>query len=280
MRSFRSSSSAILMALAWATTAAGQVIDLPTRPADAVGGAALVEELRNAGLAEREERVVAEVLRGNIPSWLRQMVPVTMTRRVGGQDARVTFWVAPDYLAIGSGTDYLLMPLSPQAAQRIADLTGTSLPTPPMVDAIWQAAKVRLGPDSIAPSAAMVTMPVFADHNRIVRARRDADPSPGGSLVAGHKKDVVLSARLDTLTNRVAIYGWHKPDGQPIQPLNTWHTTAHVDYSHGIRLVHRQILIDGVEHDIVTVLRNPELAPLLSDDGTAGPYHMTVPRSP
>jgi hypothetical protein len=168
---------------------------------------------------------------------------------------------------VGSDHDYVLMPMSPQLAQRIADLTHTSLPTVAMVEAVWANATVRLGPDSIAPSAAMITVPVFADHNRMVRTRRDSNPQPQGALVAGHKKDVVLTARLDSLTNRVAIYGWHKPDGQPIQPLNTWHTTGHVDYSHGIRLVRGTVLVEEVPHALIDVLRDASRATLLNDEG-------------
>lgn len=245
----------------------GQVLDLPTRPVDAPGGTTFGHDVATLELREREERIFAEVARGNVPSWLRQLVPVTIERRTGGRLAKVTFWVTPDYLAVGSDRDYFLMPLSPHLAQRLADLVAGSLPTPVMVDAIWAAAEVRLGPDSIAPSAAMITVPVFANHNRMVRARRDSNPLPFGALVAGHKKDVVLSARLDSLGNRVAIYGWHKPDGQPIQPLNTWHTTGHVDYSHGIRLVHRVVWIDGATYVIADVLRDSALAGLLTDEG-------------
>ena len=101
----------------------------------------------------------------------------------------------------------------------------------------------------------------------MVRARRDSNPQPQGALVAGHKKDVVLTARLDSLPNRVAIYGWHKPDGRPIQPLNTWHTTGHVDYSHGIRLVHQLVRIEGRQYALSDALRDPTLAAPLNDEG-------------
>jgi hypothetical protein len=159
------------------------------------------------------------------------------------------------------------MPLTPGSAQQLADLTATSLPTPPMVNAIWRAARVRLGPDSIAPSAAMVTVPVFEDHMAMVRRRRDAAGIAPGALVAGHKKDVVLTPRLDSLPGRVAIYGWQLPDGRPIQPLFTGHGQGHVDYSHGIRLIGRRITIDGTPHDLVEVLTDPVLFAAVSDEG-------------
>lgn len=35
---------------------------------------------------------------------------------------------------------------------------------------------------------------------------------------------------MDLKTNRVTIYGWHKLDGKPIQPLFTGHVDWYVDY--------------------------------------------------
>ena len=88
-----------------------------------------------------------------------------------------------------------------------------------------------------------------------------------GPLVAGHKKDIVTTNRLKEKPNRVAIYGWHKLDGKPIQPLTIVHGDTYVDYSHGVRLVAREVLLDGRAAQIEDVLRDPALAPLLSAEG-------------
>ena len=56
--------------------------------------------------------------------------------------------------------------------------------------------------------------------------------------------------------------------GEPIQPLNTWHTTGHVDYSHGVRLVHGVVQIEGRPHALHDVLRDSTYAVLLSNEGT------------
>ena len=82
----------------------------------------------------------------------------------------------------------------------------------------------------------MTTVAVFLRHNEIVRRARNR---PLGKLVAGHKKDVVITNKVFTKPGKVAIYGWHKPDGKPIQPLYTGHAESQVDYSHGIRLASR-----------------------------------------
>ena len=68
--------------------------------------------------------------------------------------------------------------------------------------------------------------------------------------------------------DRVAIYGWHKPDGKPIQHLYTGHVNWYVDYSHGIRLVSRQIQVDNQWMDYTAVLQDAVLRHLLCDEET------------
>ncbi len=264
---FRPLAHAVLLSVACAPAAHPQVLELPPRPKGAPGGAEVAREVRTLDLESREERVFAEVARGNVPEWIRQLSPVEVTREIEGQEFRATFWVTPDYLAVGSERDFFLVPLSPQTAQRIADLVGGLLPTPRLVDAIWSAAAVRLDPAPIPPGPEMTTVGVFEEHNRIVGAQRANRAEPMGVLVAGHKKDVVITATLATRPGKVAIYGWHRLTGEPIQPLYAGHTDRWVDYSHGIRLVHREVMIGGTRRDLTAVLRDPALAPLLSDEG-------------
>jgi hypothetical protein len=202
-----------------------------------------------------------------VPGWLRELSPVEVAGEIGGRELRATFWVTPDYLAVGSEEDFLLVPLSPGAAQRIADRVGCLLPTPRMVDAVWAAARVHLEPLPIPPSPEMTTVPVFEAHNRMVATQWQDVSAPRGSLASGHKKDVVITLALASLPSRVAIYGWHRLTGEPIQPLYTGHSVSWVDYSHGIRLVLREVTVDGTRRDLPEVLQDPELAPLLSDEG-------------
>jgi len=200
-----------------------------------------------------------------------------MTGEVEDGEHQVTFWATPDYLAVGSDSEYVLVPLSPTMAQRIADLVGGSLPTPRMVDAIWASARARLAPIRIEPDEFMTTVRYFERHDRMVQAQRMLYGVPPDALVAGHKKDVVLSATLSANPGKVAIYGWHRQDGQPIQPLSTILRDSWVGYNHGIRLVGRIILIDGAMRDLSDVLRDPELAPLLSDGGVFVEARYPVP---
>ncbi len=76
-----------------------------------------------------------------------------------------------------------------------------------------------------------------------------------------------MSNRLAEKSNRVAIYGWHLLDGKQIQPLTIVHVDWYVDYSHGVRLMKRAVMVDGKVQDVRQVLQSPSLSPLLSDEG-------------
>jgi len=249
---------------------------LPPRPADAPTGSEFLARTAGLSRAEREEAVLQEVLRGNVPDRSRQLRPVTLSGR--GADGRVhnveTF-VAPDYLEIGSDEDAVRMPMTPATAQRIADATGASLPTSRMVDAIYRAADVKLAPQPLPPSAAMMGNDYFARHEAMVDRQLAGRGTAPGALVAGHKKDVVLSERLATRPDRVAIYGWHQPNGQAIQPLSTLHEASYADYSHGVRLVADRVKVDGQWRALADVLADPTLAPVLSAEG-----RLSVTRAP
>lgn len=55
------------------------------------------------------------------------------------------------------------------------------------------------------------------------------------------------SNRLADKPHKVAIYGWHYPGGEPIQPLYAGHWDRYVDYSHGLRLVSDNLIIGGTK---------------------------------
>ena len=233
-------------------------------------GTAFALSIADLPLDEREEKILAEVKAGNVPSFLRKLVPVT----VSAGTVKASYWVAPDYLAIGSDDDFFLTPLTPLTAQAIADRLDCVLPTSKMVDDIYANATVKLRPAPIPPSPAMTTVAVFLRHNEMVRAARGERPP--GTLVAGHKKDVVIANRVFTTQGKVAIYGWHKPDGKPIQPLYTGHAASWVDYSHGIRLVSRRMMVDGVAKTIEEVLADPESCASLEQRGRDAPNPLSA----
>lgn len=256
-----------LLCLACAPGPDPPTLPLPPRADAAPGGAEIARDIRTLDLGAREERIYAEISRGNVPTWLRQLRPVEVTDEIDGRGHRVTFWVTPDYLAVGSDTDYFLIPLSARTAQRVANLVGASLPTPRMVDAVWASADLRMEPIRLRPNEFMKTVGYFERHDHLVKAQRFLNDSPPGDFVAGHKLDVVIASRLFERTGDIALYGWHRSTGEVIQPLFVGATESLVTFSHGVRLVHRSVLVDGARRDLWDVLSDPGLAPILNDDG-------------
>jgi hypothetical protein len=258
-----------VVAVLLSTSLHAQTLDLPPRSADALTGTEFAKRINPLDLTEREKEIFAQITSGNVPDFLRKLSPVPATSLTDGRTNAATFYATPDYLAIGSDDDYFLTPISPNTAQRIADALHCSLPTPKMVNEIYAAAEVKLAPSPILPSAAMITVPVFSNHNAIVRAQRaeQLKAHPLGALVAGHQKDVVISAKLASAPGKVAIYGWHQTNGTPIQPLYLKHIASWVDYSQCIRLIQQKMVVNGVTKTIAEVLADPALAGLLSDEG-------------
>lgn len=243
-------------------------LPLPARQANAPTGSQFMEQIRHLSGAAREQALLDQILAGNVPDHLRHFKEIQVSAKGGdGQMHTATVRTLPDYLAIGSNDDYALMPMTPLTAQKIADATGSSLPTRKLVNDIYSAAEVKLTPSPKKPGAIMMTTGYFNEHNETVRQQRAAAGAQNGQLIAGHKKDVVLSNLLDQKAHRVAIYGWHQPNGKAIQPLSTIHEDTYTDYSHGIRLIAGTVRVDGVERPLAAVLNDQNLAPLLSDEG-------------
>lgn len=237
---------------------------IPKRPADAIGGAEFFKSLDKLTPAEREEAIAKEALRGNVPEFLRTFHKVTVRAKDGaGKEHTAVFEVMPDYLAVGSDSDFVRVPMTPQTAARIADAFGCALPTRKVVDDVYRAAGVKLEPK---PMTADRERPAtFLRHNALIEEQRAGKKL--GELVAGVKKDVVVSNRVAERPSRVAIYGWHTLDGKPIQPLTIVHVDWYVDYSHGVRLMRRSVTVDGKSRDVRHVLYSADLNPLLSDEG-------------
>ncbi len=255
--------------VACACFAKAQTLPLPARQPHAVAGGDFARQISSLPLADREQAILAEVLSGNVPEFLRRLCPITITNVADGRTNSATFYVAPDYLAVGDNEDHFLTPMTPMTAQVIADQLSCTLPTRKLVDTIYVNAKAKLTPAPLPANSAMTSVPVFLQHNEIVRTQRVAllDRHPAGALVAGHKKDVVITAKLATAPNKVAIYGWHQTNGVAIQPLYLGHTATWVDYSHGLRLIQQQMLLNGETTTVARVLADPAMAGLLSDEG-------------
>jgi hypothetical protein len=268
-----------------------QTLPIPSRSSDAMSGSAFVNLIWSMPREEREEQIYSQVIAGNIPNFMRQLCTVTANANIGGSDYLVKYFVIPEYLAVGSDSDYFLCPMTPLLAQRICNTLNCTLPTKKMVDQIYTSAPCKLRPQPIPPSAEMITVPVFAQHNDSVKTLRfPVIPQyPLGTLVGGTKKDVIISNYIyqnlkTNVPKPVVIYGWHQLNGVPIQPVYNGHAETYADYSHGIRLVLDSVIVNDSSMTFAQLLANPTLCSLVSDEGTIlKPYYTisgNVPPAP
>jgi hypothetical protein len=227
---------------------------------------------------------------GAEPSWQDnkrwQPVTVSLTDPKTKASHVLTYYVAPDFFSIGTDGDFVLAPLTPQDAQAVLDARNAILPTKRMVLATAkQAAKLLplsnvKGPPFNVPLTRIESTEAYIDAMRLDRNQYTAAPASG--IVTGHRKNVVTGPNLDG--SHVAIYGGYAgvkgdknfPDGMFWQPYSTIHVSSYGDYSHGVQSVSRVASLDGNLVDLVDVFTNPQLAPLVSDQGAFDPRFPTA----
>lgn len=223
--------------------------------------------------ADREAAVLAAVRNGEVPRRLSDRARWCAIAAGGG---RLILTVSCRPVELGTDVDSFLAPMRPETAQAVADHFGAILPSRTIVDALWAqtvAARLPIAPPRgfKIPGPDMLDVRSWIAHNaEIQRALAGVD-----GLVVGGKKDVAVGPNLDG--SRVAIYstpfsgrGGPRPAGGH-QPYSTIHTPDHVDYSHGVRLVQRVALLDGLPVDLRDVFADPKRAGLVSDQGPFAP---------
>jgi len=238
---------------------------IPPRPVSAAPGSVFSRAIAVLGDDAREDAIRSALIDGDLPDALRALRPVRLRGPRG--DHEITLCVMPDYLAVGSDQDPLLIPMRLATALEIASRYGFLLPTRRIVDAIYQQSSIKLRPQPLPAGDSMRSTAYYRRHNDMVLAQRGGWMTATDALLAGDKKDLVLTSRLWSRPDRVAIYGWHRPDGQPIQPLSTVHDKHYADYSHGVRLVSQTAYVDGQPQSLLRLLQDPAYAGVLSDEG-------------
>lgn len=238
---------------------------IPGRDPGAVTGSAFIRDNMNVSGKVRETNIMEEFIHGNVPDFLRKFVPITIT---SGSNS-ITYLVMPDYLSLGTDSDYVRMPMSPLTAQKIADKFDCTLPTRKMVKDIWEHSINKLAPSPWGPpyDHSMVSTKRYGIHNG--RIQKQLEGKDYKCLTSGHKKDVVLTNKLypKNPNKRVAIYGWIQLSGIPIQDLNpSSHEDTYADYSHGIRLIANDVIVNGSPTRMDKVFAGNQ-AGLVSDEG-------------
>lgn len=255
-------------------TTNAQLLHLKKREINASGGKAFALSISDSSLTlyEREKIIYKEIKKGNVPDFLRKLIEIKNNILIEGDSTiyHISYYVLSDYFAIGSNDDYFYVPMTPILAQKVANLTHCTLPTKNMVDEIYANAKIKLKPQNIAPTKAMTTVPVFIAHTDSVlkQLKPLVNQHNNGELTAGNKKDIIISNKIfGESTPRVVIYGWHRAERNPIQPVYNKHTNLWADYSHGVRLIQNKIFIGGKKTTIKKALANVQLSRLFSSEG-------------
>ncbi len=247
-------------------------LNIPDRPEDALTGTELAGKITGLDISDREEIIVRELLSGNVPSFARKLKPVRISQVIKDKSYELVYYALCDYLALGSDSDYLYIPLTPSTAQYIADKLQATLPTKKMVDDIYRSALNRLHPQPIPPSDKMTTVPVFMQHTDSIKLQiaQKGFNRLSDSIFAGNKKDIIISNKIyspDRNYDRVVIYGWHLSENNPIQPVYNGHGASYADYSHGVRLISRLAFLNSDSMRIDSLLQDSDLSTLLSDEG-------------
>ncbi len=240
---------------------------IPRRPGNAPGGSVVMTHATHAS----DATVVKQILSGNLPATSRTLFPVHLPGTVDGRQVDLVVCVTGNYMAVGSDKDNVFTPLGLPEALSIAHAFDMMLPTTRMVDAIYAQADVRLAPRPMAPGPQMTSIAYITQHDAILKAQLKDNGGYAGKLVAGHKKDLVLTNSLARARHSVAIYGWHKGVNRPIQPLSTVHGATYADYSHGIRLVSSTAFINGRPIELRKLLTDKRYAKFLNTSGPMEP---------
>lgn len=251
-------------------------LNIASRKADAEAGNSFMKRIAPMSREEREEEIYKALSDGNLPGFLRNTVTIQGEfADAAGIVHRVQYEVMPDYLSVGSDADFCRIPMNPHTAQRLANLYGASLITSKLSDHIFRMADLKLNPFPYSPVGNVNESPAkFVEHNAQIEKQKAEADGKNGQLIAGIKKDVILSNRMTEQAGKVVIYGWHKSEGAPIQPVYGGHVDWYVDYSHGIRLVNNQVQIDGSPFLLTEVLSDPVLYKIFSDEDS--PMEQTV----
>lgn len=268
---------------------------LPPRPSDAPTGSEFMARNNfgnmnlKANQYKMEQAILAEIERGNVPSFCRPEKMKTLAMQKNG--ITVNYKAGLDYLAVGSDDNYVRVPMTPLLAQTLAKRYGWGLPTGAMTDNIYSNADIKL------EGKGYITAPPGTAENRrqqsmmqgnefIERHTHDVDSQlgpdgkqrllNGQALVAGHKKDVIISRYAVDHPGSLDFRGLYI-NGRPIQ-TNPAHEDTYRDYSHGFRPIDGNIVVaypDGRTETMkyYDALKDPQIAQVLNGaDGAINAY--------
>ena len=229
-----------------------------------LNGDDLYQKINNLTGMSREDIIFSSFFDGAVPDFIRNFKPI----KINDGTNEIIYFVTNDYLSIGDDNNYFRIPMTPLTAQKIADMYYCTLPTKKMVMDIWKNSIYKIDPSALPPNNQMTSSKYYYDHNQ--KIHKQLSGCDYSQLISGNKKDIVLTNTLapNNPNKIVAIYGWIQKNGVPIQGLNVHsHDINYVDYSHGVRLIFNEVLVNNTVMDIKEVFSSIDLCSLLSDEG-------------
>ena len=218
---------------------------VPDRKPGARPASQIVEQLikeKKGYLKEREDILLQEYLEGNIPNFLRTLQPVPLPC----EDGTLVLYCLPDYLCVGSDSDFVHTPMSVILAQQIASAWKMQIPAIEMVDATRRASAIKLDFRAMTPTggfprdATMMSTERWPIHTGWFMTDMSARGGRLGQLVSGHKKDAVIHPWIiKDQFRHCGIHGAYFGNDIPIHNFEynqTAHELSYKDYSHGTRL--------------------------------------------
>lgn len=209
-------------------------------------------------------------------------------------------FVMADALKIGEPGDSVRVNVSTASAQAICDALGLQMPTAKMADIVRRNVEVWVPPQNYTVTKRGVEV-----------AKDEFVPMSSVAAMFGHDANVTkgVNGRFGIVCNPGKLwligstlgpvhpqggwlclnYGWYLDTAPSLsatggyrmwQPVSSHHNDSHVDYSQVFWAVHPMMIVDGQVMPVADVLRNPELAPLISHEG-ALPFarHPRIPPS-
>ncbi len=160
---------------------------------------------------DRMKEFLTQVVRKrNIPDFLRTFVAVTREGAVPDVQFSVTFYVAPDFMAVGSDSDYVRIPLCAVGAQWVADQLGCALSTGYMTLRCYLKARHQLVYQGLDGTELVSSEYIQRHHAGItakINAIRDGDDCAGGMLLSGHSKEIVIGTQMHEASRYVLFWG-------------------------------------------------------------------------
>ncbi len=242
------------------TYKAGMYLNLPPRDPIFLTGSQFGQTILNIGANQQRDNLIAnEIMKGNIPDFMRILSPITV--------GALTYYVSPDVLCVGNNEDFLRVPLNPLTATKIARLCNCTLPTKRICDQVWQNADLKLTPQPMGASPNMISTATFIQHNYLIEQQRAGRTF---NILTGHKKDLVIGPNLINDHIHQGLYGWFEPNGYVIQgptPNYSSHSNTYVDYAAGIRFINQTCSLNGEQWNLYDVLKDNTASSLISDEG-------------